>query len=280
MADLVPTIDLTPWWLGDDEARCALAAAVDDACRVVGFLRATGHGIRPSLVDRMLAVTSEFFDLPAEEKCRYGPPRPEVDRGYGTPSDQHEAFTVGVDRWPAGDPYYECQQFAPNVWPDHPAVLRDVWIEYFDAMQELADWLMEIFALALGRPEQFFTARCGRAPDVMRANNFERRPGAPPSLPEQVRLGAHADHGACTILLADPVPGLQIIGPDGTWHDVLLEPGTLLVNVGDRLAEGTDHRWRSTVHRVVAPPCDLAGPARRRSVAFVHELDHDAVLTR
>jgi isopenicillin N synthase-like dioxygenase len=279
MADLVPTIDLTPWWLGDDEARCALAATVDDACREVGFLRVTGHGVRPSLVDRMLAVTTEFFDLPEEEKRRCAPSRPDVDRGYGAPSDQHEALTVGVDRWPAHDPYYEYPLFAPNVWPDHPAVLRDVWIEYFDAMQELTDWLMDIFTLALGRPEGFLTARCARAPDVMRANNFERRPGAPPSSPGQMRLGAHADNGACTVVLADPVPGLQITGPDGTWHDVVPEAGTLLVNVGDRLAEWTNHRWRSTVHRVVPPPCDLDGPARRRSVAFVRELDHDADLT-
>jgi isopenicillin N synthase-like dioxygenase len=282
MADLVPTIDLTPWWLGDDEARCTLAAAVDDACRVVGFVRVAGHGVRPSLVERMLAVTSEFFDLPAEVKCRYGPACPEVERGYrlGAPgrSDLFESFTMGVDRWPAGDPYYECQRnglFAPNIWPGHPAVMGDVWTEYFDAMQELADWLMEIFALALGRPEGYFTAGCSRAPDVMRASNYERRPGAPPPLPGQMRLSAHADHGACTVLLADPVPGLQIVGPDGTWHDVRSEPGTLLVNPGDVLAEWTNQRWRSTVHRVVPPPADLEGPARRRSVAFVRDVDHD-----
>jgi isopenicillin N synthase-like dioxygenase len=281
MVDPVPTIDLTPWWLGDDDARAALAAAVDEACRVVGFMRITGHGVRPSLVDRLLAVTSEFFDLPEEQKRRSGPPRPQMNRGYGVPSDQHEAFSIGVDRWPAGDPYYECQRarlFAPNIWPDHPVVLREVWIEYFDAMQEVADWLMEIFALALGRPEGLITARCSRAPDVMRANNSERRPGAP-AAPGQLRMGAHSDAGACTILLADPVPGLQIIGPDGTWHDVLSEPGTLLVNLGDRLAGWTNNRWRSTVHRVVPPPADLRGPARRRSVAFLHDVDHDLVVS-
>ena len=142
----------------------------------------------------MLAVTSEFFDLPEEEKRRYAPPRPAINRGYaalgreslsyslgvaGRP-DLFEAFNMGLDQWPRGDPYYEGQRdalFAPNIWPDHPTVLRDVWIEYFDAMQELSDWLMEIFALALGLPEDFFTRRCARAPDVMRANNYERRPG-------------------------------------------------------------------------------------------------------
>jgi isopenicillin N synthase-like dioxygenase len=230
----------------------------------------------------MLAVTSEFFDLPEEEKRRFAPPRPECSRGYAGPEatrpDLFEAFTMGVDRWPRGDPYYECQRgglFAPNIWPDHPVVMGDVWVEYFDAMQELADWLMDIFALALGLPDGYFAERCSRAPDVMRANNYERRPGAGAPQAGQMRMAAHTDHGACTILLADPVPGLQIIGPDGAWHDVLPEPGTFLVNLGDLLAKGTNDRWRSTVHRVVPPPADLAGLARRRSIAFFHELDHD-----
>ena len=87
-----------------------------------------------------------------------------------------------------------------------------------------------------------------------------------------MRMGAHSDYGACTILLADPVPGLQIIGPDGGWHDVLPEPGTLLVNLGDLLAKWTNDRWRSTVHRVVPPPpasrarCSGAPRTRERRV--------------
>jgi len=296
MVELVPTIDLSPWWYGDDEVRAELAAATDDACRRIGFLRIAGHGIRPSLVERMLTVTSDFFDRPEEVKQRSRPPRPEINRGYaahGTESlsyslgvagrpDLFEAFNMGVDRWPKGDPYFEDQRnglFAANIWPEHPAVMRDVWVEYFDAMQELSDWLMEIFALALGLPENFFGARCSRAPDVMRANNYERRPGAPPPEPGQMRMGAHSDYGACTILLADPVPGLQIIGPDGSWHDVVAEPETLLVNLGDLLAEWTNDRWRSTVHRVVPPGGDVEGPARRRSIAFFHEVDHDVVVS-
>ena len=296
MVDVVPTIDLSPWWRGDDDARAAVAAAVDDACREIGFLKIAGHGLRPSLVERMLTVTSAFFDLPEEEKRRYAPPTPSINRGYACQgsealsyslgvagaADLFEAFNMGVDRWPRGDAYYEAERdrlFAPNIWPDHPPVVRDVWTEYFDAMQELADWLMEIFAMALDLPEGFFTDRCGRAPDVMRANNYERRPGQAAPRPGQMRMGAHSDYGACTILLCDPVPGLQIVGPDGAWHDVLPEPGTLVVNLGDLLAEWTTDRWRSTVHRVVPPPPEAEGPVRRRSIAFFHEVDHDVVVS-
>jgi isopenicillin N synthase-like dioxygenase len=178
------------------------------------------------------------------------------------------------------DPYYAAERhrmFAENVWPEQPAGMREACMAYFGACNALAAELMRIFALALGMPEDFLVERTNRAPNVMRCNNYERRSNHAAPEPGQVRMGAHSDYGACTILLADRVPGLQIVGPDGTWHDVLPEPGTFLVNLGDLLADWTNDTWRSTLHRVV-PPTDPDGPARRRSVAFFFEANYDAMV--
>ena len=87
-------------------------------------------------------------------------------------------------------------------------------------------------------------------------------------------MGAHTDFGFCTVLYADAVEGLEIVGPDGSWHPVLPRPESLLVNLGDLLAEWTNDRWRSTIHRVV-PPRE-ARPAKRRSMAFFHDGNFDA----
>ena len=83
-----------------------------------------------------------------------------------------------------------------------------------------------------------------------------------------MRLGAHTDYGIVTVLYADPVPGLQIVGPDGRWHDVVPEPGALLINLGDITAQWTNDRWRSTIHRVAPPPRHAEG----RVEASVHRL--------
>ena len=91
-------------------------------------------------------------------------------------------------------------------------------------------------------------------------------------------MGAHSDYGSLTILLADPVPGLQIRDRQGEFHDVLPPEGGLLVNLGDLLAEWTNDRWHSTVHRVVPPPPDSHGEARRRSIAWFQQPNHDAVI--
>jgi isopenicillin N synthase-like dioxygenase len=294
MSDLVRTVDLSGWFVGDAAAKQAVVDAIDGECRRVGFLRVRGHGISDELTERMLATTTAFFDLPEDEKLRHVPGDKAVNRGYaayGTEAlayslgedskpDMFEAFNCGVDVVDETDPYVAAERhrfFAPNTWPEQPSDMRAVWTEYFDACRALAGELARMFALALDMPEDYIFHKMSRAACVMRANNYERRSHHAEPEPGQVRMGAHTDYGVCTILLADPVPGLQIVGPDGAWHDVLPEPGTLLVNLGDLLAEWTNDRWRSTLHRVVPPT--VAGPARRRSVAFFQEANYDTVVT-
>jgi isopenicillin N synthase-like dioxygenase len=91
-----------------------------------------------------------------------------------------------------------------------------------------------------------------------------------------MRMGAHTDYGMVTVLSADPVPGLQVLAPDGEWRDVLPVPGALLVNLGDMTALWTNDRWRSTLHRVVPPPAGTDGRAKRRSAAFFLDANYDA----
>ena len=84
-------------------------------------------------------------------------------------------------------------------------------------------------------------------------------------VPDQPGLGAHTDYGMFTLLVADPVPGLQLLGGD-EWHDVIPPAGTITCNIGDMLAMWTNDRWVSTMHRV-APPSGTADEVRRRSIA-------------
>ena len=97
--------------------------------------------------------------------------------------------------------------------------------------------------------------------------------------PAQLGMGAHTDYGIVTVLWADAVPGLEILRPDGSWYPVVPAPGALLINLGDLLARWSNDRWLSTMHRVV-PPRDSAGQlTRRRSAAYFHDGNADAVIT-
>ncbi|MCK9895291.1 isopenicillin N synthase family oxygenase [Frankia sp. AgB32] len=297
---LVPVVDVSAWTgpdgAGRADERRAVARRLDEVCAAVGFTQIVGHGVPDDLIADMLAVTTEFFDRPVEEKLALRPSSPEVNRGYApygsealayslgaeqSLPDLFEAFNIGVDTWPAGEAYYEREahrMFAPNLWPAEPARMRSVWVTYFDALSRLAARLMAAFACALDLPADYFADRTGRAPNVMRANRYLRQPGSPDPAPGQLRMGAHTDYGACTILLADDVPGLEILGPDGAWYPVRPVPGAFIVNIGDLLARWTNDRWRSTLHRVVPPPPARRGPALRRSIAFFREGNHDAIV--
>ena len=67
----VPIIDLQQWSNGH---RDELAAALDEACRSVGFIQVVGHGIEPRVIDEMLAAADEFFSRPLASKLMAVPP--------------------------------------------------------------------------------------------------------------------------------------------------------------------------------------------------------------
>ncbi len=285
-------IDLTGWFTGDPTEMDAVAAAVDEACATSGFLSVTGHGVPLELMERMLDVSQEFFELSIEEKLEHRLDDVAANRGYApfesealsyslgvdSEPDLFEAFNVGRDVVPDGITEEAAKTyFSPNVWPDTPADMRATYLAYWDACEDLGRTLCAIFARSLGLPLDHFEPYLDRTPSVMRANNYVRKAGHQPS-PTQLRMGAHSDYGSLTILLADRVQGLQMRDRAGEFHDVIPPEGGFLVNLGDLLAEWTNDRWRSTVHRVVPPPAEITGEARRRSVAWFQQPNHDAVI--
>ena len=292
----VEPIDLRPFREGDDAERRAVARAFDRAARTVGFFSITGHGVDPDLIDEMRRVTGAFFDLPLEEKLQYYVEDRTANRGYAPegsealayslgeadlPTDLFEAFNVGCELTAdqLADPYFaDRRYFAPNVWPSAPSELREIWLAYLDAVDEVANTVMSAAAVALGMDAGHFVPLLDKGPTVMRANNYQRREGATIPVDGQMRMGAHTDYGSITVLLADPVPGLQICDDLGAWHDVVPPEGSFIVNLGDLLSEWSNDRWRSTLHRVVPPAPGVTGAFRRRSIAWFQQPNHDAVI--
>ena len=62
-------IDVAPLLDGSDVA--GVAAAIDDACRSLGFFRVTGHGVDPELLARMSRLARAFFELDDAAKQPY-----------------------------------------------------------------------------------------------------------------------------------------------------------------------------------------------------------------
>lgn len=70
--------------------------------------------------------------------------------------------------------------------------------------------------------------------------------------PGAVRAAAHEDINLITVLPAGSARGLQVkSNQSGTWHEVPLVKGSIVINVGDMLQEMSNHAYISTTHRVI-----------------------------
>ncbi|MEM9713921.1 MAG: 2OG-Fe(II) oxygenase family protein, partial [Actinomycetota bacterium] len=165
--------------------------------------------------------------------------------------------------------------FAPTPWPDEAPTFAPAVRTHLRAMAELSARLDAVIGAIIGLPE--LADRSRRGPDTMACLRYERSPAEIDPVEGQVRMGAHSDYTTFSLLVADPVPGLEIVGPDGSWLPVTPGDESVLLNVGDLLAMWTNDRWPSTLHRVPIPPAD-APASVRRSVAYFHYPDPDVVV--
>ncbi|MEI2704431.1 MAG: 2-oxoglutarate and iron-dependent oxygenase domain-containing protein [Ilumatobacteraceae bacterium] len=89
----VPVIDL-----GGSTAE--VAAAMGEACRRVGFLTVTGHGVPQSVVDAAWDAGRAFFDLPLAHKMTVAMPSPGSPYGYSPIRGETLARSLGQDTPP------------------------------------------------------------------------------------------------------------------------------------------------------------------------------------
>lgn len=295
MAFHVPAVDITAWVKsGTPDEKAAVSAAIDEACREVGFIQILGHGIPDSIIDGLAGAMDDFFAEDLESKKEYVTPKG-INRGYSPPKAESLSLSLGVESATRMNDFFEAfnigsaasdypelgleqnTDYAENVWPDvHRFRLR---VErYFAEAQRVSRTMTEIFAHALGLKPGFFDPFTDHSIDVMRMNNYALPPGTVDLDGDLIGMSEHTDFGIVTVLWADQVKGLQVLGDDGSWNDVSPADDALLINLGDLTARWTNERWQSTLHRVKPPIVD-GTIHRRRSVAYFHDGNADAVIS-
>ena len=158
---------------------------------------------------------------------------------------------------------------------------------FFHDCATLVHHLLNALSLALSLPEslspahsdELFQLRLLHYPPVSAAALRNNR---------KARISAHSDFGTLTLLFQDAIGGLEVESPprSDTFHAVTPIQGTVLVNVGDLMERWSNGRWRSTVHRVVAPTTSADGDAdtsgdmckARYSVPFFATADPNTVI--
>lgn len=295
MDTVVPVIDIAPFLEGTPEGVAKVAKEIANACEEIGFFQITGYGVSAEFIQEVYDMSRRFFDLTEAEKAVAAQPAPDQVRGWtavgkeglsysldaAAPGDLKEKMDMGPFDVPA-DGYHTSSaagpHFAPNVWPDALAEMRPLWERYFAEMSEVSRQVMRIFAVALDLDIDFFEDKIDEHISMFRALNYPDQPTPP--LEGQLRAGAHSDYGSLTLLRQEQRPGgLQVMTKSGNWFDVPAVKGALVVNIGDLMAEWTNDRWVSTLHRVVNPPRDAANDSRRISLVFFHQPNYDAMIS-
>ena len=288
----VPVIDISGFSGADRAARHQVVEQVKDACQSVGFFVITGHGVPADILRSAFSESRAFFARPLDEKMRIRRPGPGISRAYNAVAGQSLGLTVGQKAPPDlmeslgfgpfdtdDDPYWTAGfgpvHGHPNLFPDDMPQMRRALTAYWTEMENLAERLSRIFALALDLDEDFFVVRSRRHVTNMRVNYYPAQQRAPE--PGQLRAGAHSDYGAFTILRGENAPGgLQVLRRGGDWTDVPQPDDSFIINIGDLLMRWTNDRWVSTVHRVINPPEAVRKSVDRMSIAFFFLPDHDA----
>nr|AXL05635.1 isopenicillin N synthase family oxygenase [uncultured bacterium] len=288
----VPVVDISPYTApSTTQDRRETARRLDEACATVGFVQILGHGVPQGVLTGLTDAVDAFFTMPLEAKKSYRVPG--ANRGYSPPRSESLSLSLGIESASRMNDFFEAfnigaearsfphldlseDDYGLNLWPDVDGFRAGAEAYYAEAAR-VARALTTAFADALDLPAGFFDRITDHSVDVMRMNNY--------ALPERsvtldgdlIGMSEHTDFGIVTVLWADQAPGLQVLGTDQLWHDVSPVDGALLVNLGDLTARLTNDRWMSTLHRV-KPPIVGNTIQRRRSVAFFHDGNIDAVI--
>ena len=246
---MLPVVDLR-------SPAAAAAAAIDDACRRLGFFYVVGHGVDPGLVARLDGAARAVFARDEAGKAAIAMARGgRAWRGWfplggeltsGVP-DGKEGLYFGAELGPdhprvaAGTPLH-----GPNLFPAEPAGLRAAVLEWLDVMTALGHRLAGLLARGLGLDAGWFAANLTADPTIL--FRIFRYPPVPPSAPGW-GVAEHTDYGLLTILHQDGAGGLEVRTASG-WVEAPPVPGSFVINLGDMLDRMTGGRYRSTPHRV------------------------------
>lgn len=248
----LPVIDVAPLLSGGDAS--AVAAAIGEACRDLGFFYVTGHAIGADTLSALDAASRKFFALPEAEKMKIAMARGgRAWRGYfplggeltsGKPDKKQGLYfgeELGADdrRVCAGLPLH-----GANLFPESVPELKMAVLRFMAETARSAHAIMEGVALSLGLDAQYFR-RAYTADPTLLFRVFEYPAGDD----ESWGVGEHTDYGLLTLLAQDEHGGLQVKTPNG-WIDAPPIDGALVCNIGDMLDRLTGGLYRSTPHRV------------------------------
>ena len=247
---VLPLVDISKLQSSALSDRLEVAAALDKACKEVGFLYLKGEQFNFEYVQDLIQVTKAYFEQDLALKMQRYIGLSKNHSGYvpvgeeqfsGQSYDLKEAFDVNYDYQCAKT---DCPLLGPTLWPEDAQFKRTV-SQYYQHLRGISQQIFRAFALALGVNEDFFDAKITEAPSQLRLIHYPYNP----EVKDAEGIGAHTDY-ECFTLLLPTAPGLQVFNKQGEWIDIPLIENTLVMNIGDMMEILSNGKYLATKHRV------------------------------
>lgn len=280
--DDIPSLDLADFTSGSAERKAAFVEALGRAYNNIGFVAIKNHGLTKELQDKLYATIKKFFNLEDTVKEKYEHPEIGFQRGYTGKGKEHakgrntgdlkEFYHVGQElaNIPDADPLKIT--YPANVWPEEVPEFKSIALEVYTTIEKAGKEMLKAIALYLELPEDYFEEKVLYGNSILRQIHYfpVERPEEVPA--DAVRAAEHGDINLITLLMGASADGLQVLRKDGKWIAITALPDQLVVNVGDMLERLTNHKLKSTIHRVVNPPREKMNTSRYSIPFFMHPL--------
>lgn len=274
----IPSLDLADFNSSESDRKTKFVKDLGQAFNTIGFVAIKGHGLTEKFTHSLYNQVETFFKSHDEIKKPYEIPGISGQRGYiGKGKETAKGFKVPdlKEFYHVGQPFKEdgdsvWDEYPSNVFPIEFPEFQKYTIEAFQTLENAGKSLLRAIALYLELPEDYFESRVINGNSILRAIHYFPIEN-PDSLPEgAVRAAAHGDINLITLLMGASAEGLEVLRMDGQWIPITALPDQLVVNVGDMLDRLTNHKLKSTIHRVVNPPKERMGTSRFSIPFFMH----------
>lgn len=272
--DEVPSLDLADFTSGSDSDKKEFVRKLGEAYTNIGFVSIKNHGLSDDLIAQLYASIEKFFKLSDDTKKQYEIEGLFGQRGYVSKGkekakgrntgDLKEFYHVGQPDDNRRDDY------PANIWPGEVDGFKEATATAFSTLQEAGIQMLRAIAIFLELPENYFDEKVGQGNSILRPIHYFPIEN-PAEIPDDaVRAAEHGDINLITLLMGASADGLQVLRRDKKWIPITALPDQIVVNVGDMLERLTNHKLKSTVHRVVNPPRELMHTSRFSIPFFMH----------
>ncbi len=275
--DEIPSLDLADFLSGDASKKQKFVNALGQAYNNIGFVAIKNHGLSDELVESLYNGFKKFFSLPDDVKKKYEDDELQGQRGYiskgkevakgkSTP-DLKEFFHVGQEVDPSDS---ILSSYPANIWPDEVPELKEIGLKAYKTLERTGLNMLRAIAIYLGLDEDYFEDKASKGNSILRPIHYFPIEDPNSVADDAVRAAEHGDINLITLLMGASADGLQVLRRDGEWISITALPEQIVVNVGDMLDRLTNHKLKSTIHRVVNPPKDQLNTPRYSIPFFMH----------